>query len=147
MLRRTYRSRDSRGNPIISLPSKIVTICALSFSPTERTFYDELLRRTQTVFQDFLMQGVVKRQYATILSLLLAVRQACDHPFLLLRRAKRVLKRQGEEELQRALTEEMIGRIYEVAFRGENPVTQYAESVMKQLQEGGEAFQCPVSTW
>ncbi|KAK8825440.1 hypothetical protein WA538_003136 [Blastocystis sp. DL] len=144
MLRRTYRSRDSRGNPIISLPSKIVTICALSFSPTERRFYDELLRRTQTVFQDFLMQGVVKRQYATILSLLLAVRQACDHPFLLLRRAKRVLKRQREEELQRALTEEMIGRIYEVAFRGENPVTQYAESVMKQLQEGGEAFQCPI---
>ena len=93
------------------------------------------------------MQGVVKRQYATILSLLLAVRQACDHPFLLLRRATRVLKRQREEELQRALTEEMIGRIYEVAFRGENPVTQYAESVMKQLQEGGEAFQCPVSTW
>ena len=144
MLRRTYRSRDSRGNPISTLPSKTVTICTLSFSPTERTFYDELLRRTQTVFQDFLMQGVVKRQYATILSLLLAVRQACDHPFLLLRRAKRVLKRQGEEELQRALTEEMIGRIYEVAFRGENPATSYAETVLRQLREGGEAFQCPV---
>lgn len=73
MLRRTYKSRDSRGNPIITLPSKTVTVVPLSFNESEQHFYQELLQRTRTMFNEYILQGVVMHQYAMILSLLLAV--------------------------------------------------------------------------
>ena len=50
------------------------------------------------MFNNFILQGIVKRQYAMILSLLLSLRQCCDHPFLLLSRANGLLKKQDDEE-------------------------------------------------
>ena len=146
MLRRTYKSRDSHGNPIISLPSKKVSVVTLSFNEYEHHFYQELLQRTRTMFNEYIIQGVVMHQYAMILSLLLAVRQACDHPFLLLSRARDVLQRQDEEVVQKALTTDIIERIYEVAFQGKNEVEAYAESVLKELKEKSvDDLICPVS--
>ena len=145
MLRRTYKSRESRGNPIITLPSKTVTVVPLSFNESEQHFYQELLQRTRTMFNEYILQGVVMHQYAMILSLLLAVRQACDHPFLLLSRAKDVLQRQEEEVVQKALTTDIIERIYEVAFQGKKEVEAYAESVLRELKEKTvEDLICPV---
>jgi singapore isolate B (sub-type 7) whole genome shotgun sequence assembly, scaffold_14 len=97
------------------------------------------------MFNEYILQGVVMHQYAMILSLLLAVRQACDHPFLLLSRAKDVLQRQEEEVVQKALTTDIIERIYEVAFQGKKEVEAYAESVLRELKEKTvEDLICPV---
>ena len=146
MLRRTYKSHDSNGNLIVSLPEKEINIVRLPFSPSERSFYQELLQRTRTMFDDFIVQGVATHQYAVMLSLLLAVRQACDHPFLLLSRAKHVLQRQDEESVSKALTSGLINSLYEMAFCGCSGVESYAASMLKELQEKGSVKDliCPV---
>ena len=100
MLRRTYASKDSRGRPIVALPAKEVIVQRVAFTPAEKEFYSQLLQRTRAMFNEFLVQGIVNSRYAMILSLLLSLRQACDHPFLLLGRAKGLLRRKNEEELE-----------------------------------------------
>ena len=146
MLRRTYKSHDSHGNLIVSLPEKDINIIRLPFSSSERSFYQELLQRTRTMFDDFIVQGIATHQYAVMLSFLLAVRQACDHPFLLLSRAKHVLKRQDEETMSKALTSGLINSLYEISFRGGSGVESYAASLLKELQEKGSVKEliCPV---
>ena len=105
MLRRTYASKDSHGQPIVALPQREVIVQRVAFSPAEQEFYAQLLQRTRAVFNEFVLQGIVKSRYAMILSLLLSLRQACDHPFLLLGRAQGLLRRKDEEELEKAINE------------------------------------------
>lgn len=158
MLRRTYKSRDREGKLIVSLPAKDVELVhvaplpsfhpQLDFSPKEREFYSQLLMKTRTMFNEYLVQGTASRQYARILSLLLSLRQACDHPFLLLSRARGLLKRQGEEDLEQALTQDMIAKIYESAFRekGDAKANAYAASVLRELESEKNIGQqiCPI---
>lgn len=81
-LRRKKSTKDSRGRQIIHLPKKTVEIVSLIPSPEERDFYTALHDRTKTQFDTFVREGKVMRNYASILELLLRLRQACDHPYL-----------------------------------------------------------------
>ena len=146
MLRRTYVSKDSRGRPIVALPSKDVVIQRIAFTPAEKEFYTQLLQRTRAMFNEFLLQGIVNSRYAMILSLLLSLRQACDHPFLLLGRAKGLLRRKNDEELERAITTDFVKRIYESAFSDRRNVEEYAKEVMREVKEKGSLgkLTCPV---
>lgn len=98
------------------------------------------------MFNEFVLQGIVMHRYAMILSLLLSLRQCCDHPFLLLSRAKGILKRQNEEELEKAMTAQFIDQIYNQSFLQRQSVTSYAESVLKEIQASGSlgSLVCPV---
>lgn len=98
------------------------------------------------MFNEYLVQGNASRQYARILSLLLSLRQACDHPFLLLSRARGLLKRQDEEDLEFALTQDMITKIYESAFREKDAADAYATSVIHELEKERNIGQqvCPI---
>ena len=98
------------------------------------------------MFNEYLVQGNASRQYARILSLLLSLRQACDHPFLLLSRARGLLKRQDEEDLEFALTQDMITKIYESAFREKDAADAYATSVIRELEKEKNIGQqvCPI---
>ena len=146
MLRRTYASKDSRGRPIVALPAKEVIVQRVAFTPAEKAFYSQLLQRTRAMFNEFLVQGIVNSRYAMILSLLLSLRQACDHPFLLLGRAKGLLRRKNEEELEKAITTDFVERIYESAFSDRRNVEEYAKEVMKEVKEKGGLgkLTCPV---
>ena len=98
------------------------------------------------MFNNFVLQGIVKRQYAMILSLLLSLRQCCDHPLLLLSRANGLLKKQDDEEIEKALTSQFIQQIYSQSFESRENVTSYAESVLKEIQQKGSlcSLLCPV---
>ena len=98
------------------------------------------------MFDEYVIQGTVRHQYAMILSLLLSLRQACDHPFLLLARARGILKRQDEEGMEQALTQDMITKIYEAAFCGREAVEAYARSFIQELEEDQNISQrvCPI---
>ena len=98
------------------------------------------------MFNSFVLQGIVKRQYAMILSLLLSLRQCCDHPFLLLSRANGLLKKQDDEEIEKALTSQFIQQIYSQSFESRENVTSYAHSVLKEIQQKGSlcSLLCPV---
>ena len=146
MLRRTYASKDRHGQPIVALPQREVIVQRVAFSPAEQEFYAQLLQRTRAVFNEFVLQGIVKSRYAMILSLLLSLRQACDHPFLLLGRAQGLLRRKDEEELEKAITTDFVDKIYDAAFSDRRCVEEYAREVMREVKEKGSLsrLQCPV---
>ncbi|RGP61825.1 hypothetical protein FLONG3_10412 [Fusarium longipes] len=58
---------------------KVVTV-ATALSPAERRFYDRLAARADRSLEDQMMRGKVN--YANALTLLLRLRQACNHPKL-----------------------------------------------------------------
>ena len=81
-LRRTKESRLD-GKPIIELPPRTDQPAYVEFNDEQRKFYQALEVQQQLTFNKYLLNGAVMKNYIHILILLLRLRQACDHPFLL----------------------------------------------------------------
>ncbi|KAI3394270.1 hypothetical protein diail_2973 [Diaporthe ilicicola] len=79
------RTKDSRldGKPVIELPPRFDKPAFVEFNDEQRAFYRALEVQQQLTFNKYLMNGAVMKNYMHILMLLLRLRQACDHPFLL----------------------------------------------------------------
>ncbi|KAJ3675073.1 hypothetical protein LUZ60_004115 [Juncus effusus] len=86
MLRRTKSSTDKQGRPILTLPPANTQVIYCELSEAEKDFYEALFKRSKVKFDEFVEQGKVLHNYASILELLLRLRQCCDHPFLVLSR-------------------------------------------------------------
>lgn len=72
------------GKPILpTLPSKTVHEIRVELNEDERAFYDGLREKNQRIFSGYLREGQVLKQYISILALLLRMRQAALHPWLL----------------------------------------------------------------
>ncbi|KAK1383076.1 putative SWI/SNF-related matrix-associated actin-dependent regulator of chromatin subfamily A member 3-like 2 [Heracleum sosnowskyi] len=140
MLRRTKFSTDREGRPILVLPPADTKVIYCAFTEAEKDFYDALFKRSKVKFDQFVEQGRVLHNYASILELLLRLRQCCDHPFLVMSRgdtqefsdlnklAKRFLK--GGSGL-------MEGEAKEVPSRA------YVQEVVEELRKGDEG-ECPI---
>ncbi|GJN21194.1 hypothetical protein PR202_gb08651 [Eleusine coracana subsp. coracana] len=85
MLRRTKNSTDKEGRPILTLPPANIEVKYCDLSEAEKDFYEALFQRSKVKFDQFVEQGRVLHNYASILELLLRLRQCCDHPFLVMR--------------------------------------------------------------
>jgi SNF2 family DNA or RNA helicase len=81
MLRRTKTSKLG-GKPILDLPERVPKSIKLEFSAEEREFYDALEKKAAVIFNRYMRRNNVIKNYAHILSLLLSLRRACDHPYL-----------------------------------------------------------------
>ncbi|KDP20917.1 hypothetical protein JCGZ_21388 [Jatropha curcas] len=81
MLRRT-KATQIDGEPIITLPPKVVQLKKVDFSDEERDFYTRLEADSRAQFNEYAAAGTVKQNYVNILLMLLRLRQACDHPLL-----------------------------------------------------------------
>ncbi|XP_078445931.1 helicase-like transcription factor CHR28 isoform X2 [Wolffia australiana] len=81
MLRRTKGTLID-GEPIINLPPRIINLKKIYFTTEERTFYSNLEADSRQKFKAMAAAGTVNQNYASILLLLLRLRQACDHPLL-----------------------------------------------------------------
>ncbi|GAB2261832.1 hypothetical protein Droror1_Dr00002829 [Drosera rotundifolia] len=81
MLRRT-KDTLLDGLPIISLPPKSVELKRVEFTAEERSFYSKLETESRIRFKEYAAAGTVSQNYASILLMLLRLRQACDHPLL-----------------------------------------------------------------
>lgn len=79
------RTKDSLldGKPIIELPPRTDQPSYVLFNDEQRKFYKALEVQQQLTFNKYLKKGAVMKNYIHILILLLRLRQACDHPFLL----------------------------------------------------------------
>ncbi|KAJ4817502.1 hypothetical protein LUZ62_030068 [Rhynchospora pubera] len=131
MLRRTKSSTDKEGRPILDLPPANTEVIYCELSEAEKDFYEALFHRSKVKFDQFVEQGKVLHNYASILELLLRLRQCCDHPFLVLSRGdtqeysdlnkltKRLLK--GEEGASKAYIKEVVEDL-EKGERGECPI-------------------------
>ncbi|GLT82998.1 hypothetical protein SLE2022_013120 [Rubroshorea leprosula] len=81
MLRRT-KGTILDGEPIITLPPKVVELRKVDFTEEERDFYSRLEIASRAQFKEYAAAGTVKQNYVNILLMLLRLRQACDHPLL-----------------------------------------------------------------
>ncbi|XP_057826600.2 DNA repair protein RAD5A isoform X2 [Cryptomeria japonica] len=134
MLRRTKDTTDKEGRPIIVLPPASVQVVYCELTETEKDFYGALFKRSKVKFDQFVEQGRVLHNYASILELLLRLRQCCDHPFLVMSRgdtqeysdldklAKRFLKggqQAANGECKSALSKAYIQEVVEEIRKGE----------------------------
>ncbi|KAL5709627.1 DNA repair protein rad5a [Ranunculus cassubicifolius] len=140
MLRRTKSSTDREGRPILVLPPADIKVIYCELTEAEKDFYEALFKRSKVKFDQFVEQGRVLHNYASILELLLRLRQCCDHPFLVMSRgdtqefsdlnklAKRFLKR---------------GQDGDVKESKDIPSKAYVQEVVEELRKG-EKGECPI---
>eukprot|EP01137_Pigoraptor_chileana_P007773 Opistho-2@53784 len=83
LLRRTKDQKAADGRPLVELPPRDIRIVRIPFGKGEADFYDAIYSRSRTRFSEYCAAGTILSNYANILELLLRLRQACDHPFLL----------------------------------------------------------------
>ncbi|KAI3868312.1 hypothetical protein MKX03_000223 [Papaver bracteatum] len=81
LLRRTKDTLID-GKPIVTLPPKSISLMKVELSTEERSFYSALEARSSSQFMEYDRAGTINRNYANILVLLLYLRMACDHPYL-----------------------------------------------------------------
>ncbi|MQM01883.1 hypothetical protein Taro_034643 [Colocasia esculenta] len=74
--------------PILVLPPIDIQMIECEQSEAERLFYDILFRKSKVKFEQFAAEGKVLQNYASILELLLRLRQCCNHPLLVTRKQK-----------------------------------------------------------
>lgn len=78
LLRRTKETRAEDLN----LPPRLVTIRSVRLHPIEEDFYNALYTQTKTSFNDYVADSTLLNNYAAIFDLLMRMRQAVDHPYL-----------------------------------------------------------------
>lgn len=79
LLRRTKIERQADLN----LPPLTVEIRKLKLSPEEHDFYESLYKQSMLKFDTFAKSGTLLHNYAHIFDLLTRLRQALDHPYLI----------------------------------------------------------------
>lgn len=82
ILLRRMKNTKIHGRPIIDLPPKTEELVHVELSSDERDYYMELERKSQVIFNKYLRENTVGRNYSNVLVLLLRLRQACCHPHL-----------------------------------------------------------------
>ncbi|XP_077235884.1 DNA/RNA helicase protein isoform X2 [Tasmannia lanceolata] len=140
MLRRTKFSTDKEGRPILVLPPADVQVVYCELTEAEKDFYDALFKRSKVKFDQFVEQGRVLHNYASILELLLRLRQCCDHPFLVMSRGDT----QEFSDLNKLAKRFLKGG--QDAVHGESidgPSRAYIEEVVEELRKG-EKGECPI---
>uniref|UniRef100_A0A7S0CPX5 Uncharacterized protein n=1 Tax=Amorphochlora amoebiformis TaxID=1561963 RepID=A0A7S0CPX5_9EUKA len=137
LLRRTKKMTDSEGKRILEIPDMTTHIVKLKFSEQEKDFYTALFTRSKTKFDHYVKSGVMLSKYIEILTLLMRLRQACDHPLLTLGRTRD--EKQMDKELQ-SFYQNFVSRV----DTGEGGVSQ--EFVKEQIDDlkKGNTNECPI---
>ncbi|GAB2217693.1 hypothetical protein Drorol1_Dr00000897 [Drosera rotundifolia] len=126
MLRRTKESKDKQGRLIVELPPTNIKTVVCEQSEAEHDFYTALFKRSKVQFDKFVAQGKVLHNYASILELLLRLRQCCNHPFL-------VMSRCDAPDLNTIAKR----------FLQANANSAYVEEVVEGIRRG-EDTECPI---
>ena len=67
-----------------------------AFSETERDFYQAVYTRSKTQIEGYVKEGSILNKYIQVLTLLLRLRQACDHPYLCVGRGRTEKEWEGD---------------------------------------------------
>ena len=90
------RTKAQKAEDIV-LPPRDITMRFDSLDEHEEDYYTALYTQTQTVFGDFAEEGTVLNNYAHIFDLLIRLRQAVDHPYLVQYSATQMQSGMGTE--------------------------------------------------
>jgi len=153
MLRRTKRTIDpSTGRSIVDLPPRKVEVVFVDLEPTERSFYDAFAKRSSVLSASIIRKasggGVMKSSkgvggYAALFTLLMRLRQACDHPVLVLRGITKSTKNPvslAQNTLATATNNPLndsdtLSRVSSKLLQsGDSSKSQYLEDMMKRLE-------------
>ena len=124
------RSKFSKmdGKPILEgLPPRATHEKHAEFSKDERDLYKAVESKTQLQFNRYLESGSVGRNYTTILVLLLRLRQACCHPYLLKDFGVKVV------DMTSSTADKMLGL-----------ARQLDPDVVNRIKAAEGAFECPI---
>jgi SNF2 family DNA or RNA helicase len=173
LLRRTRDLKDCNGNSIINLPTRHERVVELQFSPEEKEFYDALRDHSAGEFEVLIRRNALNSSYLQVLALLLRLRQACVHAFLVLGRNHATAKlkevempsggggdevggeswRRGDEELNEAAAESRapppfvaeLFRRFEKKWAGVTCTTSraYVDQMIAGIEADGVP-ECPV---
>ncbi|KAI4382285.1 hypothetical protein MLD38_008266 [Melastoma candidum] len=140
MLRRSKSTTDREGRPILVLPPADTQVIYCDMTDAEKDFYEALFKRSKVKFNQFVEQGRVLHNYASILEMLLRLRQCCDHPFLVRSRGDT----QDFADLNKLARHILKGN--QSAIDGETKDTlsrAYVEEVLEEIRKG-EGGECPI---
>ncbi|GLU19251.1 hypothetical protein SLE2022_355120 [Rubroshorea leprosula] len=140
MLRRTKSSTDRGGRPILVLPPVDSQVIYCELSEFEKDFYEALFKKSKVKFDKFVEQGRVLHNYASILELLLRLRQCCDHPFLVMSRGDTQEYSDLNKLARRFLKGRPNGNEEEA---NDAPSRAYVQQVVEELSKGQEG-ECPI---
>ncbi|KAJ0042722.1 hypothetical protein Pint_18500 [Pistacia integerrima] len=79
VLMSTISLRRTKDKGLIGLPPKTVETCYVELSGEERELYDEMERMAKGVVQEYISDGSLMRNYSTVLSIVLRLRQICTN--------------------------------------------------------------------
>ncbi|KAJ7076087.1 SNF2 superfamily protein [Mycena belliarum] len=82
-MQRRLKTTMLNGKRLIELPEKVVELVSLQFSEEERDIYTRVETMQQAKFNRYLQAGTVLKNYASVLVMLLRLRQLCSHPALI----------------------------------------------------------------
>ncbi|KAG8954984.1 hypothetical protein FRC04_010468 [Tulasnella sp. 424] len=151
------RKKDSEleGRKLIELPPKEYHDPEYPFSEEELEIYNFLQARSRAIFNKFLRQGTVLKNYSQVLVLLLRLRQCCVHPALIAQYEdaflqKGEIRESGEDaenvanELMRAEAVKGLQWVIDVKRRFLEDALERMEA---EKREGGDATanqECPI---
>lgn len=92
LLRRTKTTKIN-GEPIVSLPERNLSLSVETMSPQEQAYYSDVQANVRKQVKVLANSG--EQQYLGMLLLLLKLRQACCHPWLL-DKSNAFVRSQGE---------------------------------------------------
>ena len=126
IIRRTKSTVDpSTGEPLLRLPAKHVHVHRLQLSLAERDFYETLWTKAKTQFDTFVASGEVLSKYTHILQLILKLRQALCHPFMVFAR-----ERTKDEDL------ESLEKNYLLGASGDHVSETFATKLLEEIKSG-----------
>jgi DNA repair protein RAD5 len=133
ILRRTKDTVDrTTGKAIVTLPKRNIQLHAVEFSDAESDFYKALYMRSKAEFDGYVATGTLSSNYATILTLLLRLRQACNHPFLVLGKGDGGSNRDSAKK-------KYVGKLYHKFISNSNLDLSSSESKGRAAEDAGDA--------
>lgn len=73
----TISLRRTKEKGLVGLPSKSIEICFVDLREEERRVYDQMEEEAKKIVKGYLSNESVMRNYSTVLSILVRLRQIC----------------------------------------------------------------------
>ena len=128
----------------VNLPPLTIEVCDPGQTPEEKDFYECIYMQTRASFDAFVGKGTLLHNYAHIFDLLSKLRQAADHPYLVVHAAGRTYEGQTVAESEAAIASGPDVDPLEAALQEANDGSSGVVGVCGICQDGIVADECSV---
>ncbi|KAL0027325.1 hypothetical protein WJX79_000283 [Trebouxia sp. C0005] len=140
----------SSAPDVLALPPRTITLRKDRFDEREDDFYEALYTQSQAQFATYVQTGTVVNNYAHIFDLLIRLRQAVDHPYLVVHSATAPGAAEAQKKLQEEEAQGLLQGICGVCHDPlEDPVVSvcqhaFCRACMMEYMDGAQGHaNCP----